>query len=200
MQLAIIDAARGRARADHQVDRRERVLVQSKRLTHESTEPVALDRASRRLLRDGKPEARRAGTAFVHDDREVCISQSAPVCVDRVELRLAAQAPLSRKRQTLAGGAALAQSAIRERVSCDPSRGAGPGPYDRSWWPCARGTRACACGAACSVEMFSSWTVPCPLGRGEFETEQRDTRRQGTRNFTRGTISCQSRPLPAGCG
>ena len=68
--------------------------MQPKRLADHASNAIALDGIASRLYRNGQPQTRPAFLIDVRRDAEEAVPEAPPVCINRVEFALPAQAPL----------------------------------------------------------------------------------------------------------
>ena len=82
------------SRADHKVDARQLVLVQSERFSDDPSDAVTFDTTARGTNRNGKTETRPTLVVPERSHTKESIAKPTPAGVGRIKVRLATQAPL----------------------------------------------------------------------------------------------------------
>lgn len=146
----------GRARANHQVDGRERRQeLNSHDFSEASLELVAIH-GGMAVSRNDDPDSWMPERGSKISEVEVSTPDSLPPSNDGFQVALSRQSKLARE----------ANAVIRRRRTCSAgarSEACAPFSVDDSepdapiWWPCARGTHEYECGACCGDGM---WACP----------------------------------------
>ena len=78
------------------------MLMQPERLTHDAPDPITFDRAPRHFGRYRETEPRTACIIAARGHSEKTVPEAPSPCVQRLEVRLAAQPPFRWKSESLA--------------------------------------------------------------------------------------------------